>query len=137
MIVESAGQIQALEQDRRTCRGPEEVYEALSELVFGEKGKTRATGMLARPALAPLTGAELAPDGLASGVASPAHRPAHPLDRLRRHRHARPSWSRRRAAAGLDVLAITDHDTTAGWDAAAAALPGRAAAACAAPSSPA
>ena len=24
-------------------------YEALSELVFGEKGKTRATGMLARP----------------------------------------------------------------------------------------
>ena len=27
----------------------EEVYEALSELVFGEKGKTRATGLLARP----------------------------------------------------------------------------------------
>ncbi|GGQ00740.1 PHP domain-containing protein [Streptosporangium pseudovulgare] len=27
------------------------------------------------------------------------------------------------AAAGLDVVAITDHDTTAGWDAAAAALP--------------
>jgi 3',5'-nucleoside bisphosphate phosphatase len=27
------------------------------------------------------------------------------------------------AAAGLDVLALTDHDTTAGWDAAAAALP--------------
>lgn len=27
------------------------------------------------------------------------------------------------AAAGLDVLAITDHDTTAGWAAAAAALP--------------
>jgi 3',5'-nucleoside bisphosphate phosphatase len=27
------------------------------------------------------------------------------------------------AAAGVDVLAITDHDTTAGWDAAAAALP--------------
>jgi len=26
-------------------------------------------------------------------------------------------------AAGVDVLAITDHDTTAGWDAAAAALP--------------
>jgi predicted metal-dependent phosphoesterase TrpH len=26
------------------------------------------------------------------------------------------------AAAGVDVLAITDHDTTAGWDAAAAAL---------------
>lgn len=27
------------------------------------------------------------------------------------------------AGAGLDVVAITDHDTTAGWDAAAAALP--------------
>ena len=27
------------------------------------------------------------------------------------------------AAAGLDVVALTDHDTTAGWDAAAAALP--------------
>ena len=27
------------------------------------------------------------------------------------------------AAAGVDVLAITDHDTTAGWSAAAAALP--------------
>jgi predicted metal-dependent phosphoesterase TrpH len=27
------------------------------------------------------------------------------------------------AAAGLDVLALTDHDTTSGWDAAAAALP--------------
>lgn len=27
------------------------------------------------------------------------------------------------AAAGLDVVAITDHDTTAGWDAAVAALP--------------
>ncbi len=27
------------------------------------------------------------------------------------------------AAAGIDVLAITDHDTTGGWDAAAAALP--------------
>lgn len=27
------------------------------------------------------------------------------------------------AAAGVDVLAITDHDTTAGWDRAAAALP--------------
>ena len=27
------------------------------------------------------------------------------------------------AAAGLDVIALTDHDTTQGWDAAAAALP--------------
>jgi predicted metal-dependent phosphoesterase TrpH len=27
------------------------------------------------------------------------------------------------AAAGLDVVALTDHDTTAGWDVAAAALP--------------
>jgi len=48
LVVESAGQIQALNQIDYMPR-PEEVYEALSELVFGEKGKTRATGMLARP----------------------------------------------------------------------------------------
>lgn len=48
MIVESAGQIQALNQIRYMPR-PEEIYEALSELVFGEKGKTRSSGMLARP----------------------------------------------------------------------------------------
>lgn len=48
LIVESAGQIQALNQISYMPR-PEEIYEALSELVFGEKGKTRATGMLARP----------------------------------------------------------------------------------------
>jgi uncharacterized membrane protein YdbT with pleckstrin-like domain len=48
LIVESAGQIQALNKIKYMPR-PEEIYEALSELVFGEKGKTRATGMLARP----------------------------------------------------------------------------------------
>jgi uncharacterized membrane protein YdbT with pleckstrin-like domain len=48
IIVESAGQIQALNKIDYMPQ-PEEVYEALSELVFGEKGKTRATGMLARP----------------------------------------------------------------------------------------
>jgi uncharacterized membrane protein YdbT with pleckstrin-like domain len=48
MIVESAGQIQALNRIEYMPR-PEEIYEALSELVFGEKGRTRATGMLARP----------------------------------------------------------------------------------------
>jgi uncharacterized membrane protein YdbT with pleckstrin-like domain len=48
LVVESAGQIQALNKIDYMPR-PEEVYEALSELVFGEKGKTRATGMLARP----------------------------------------------------------------------------------------
>jgi uncharacterized membrane protein YdbT with pleckstrin-like domain len=48
LIVESAGQIQALNRIDYMPR-PEEVYEALSELVFGEKGKTRATGMLSRP----------------------------------------------------------------------------------------
>ncbi|HEX6449840.1 MAG TPA: PHP domain-containing protein [Trebonia sp.] len=31
---------------------------------------------------------------------------------------------RRAAAAGLDVIALTDHDTTAGWDEARNALPG-------------
>jgi uncharacterized membrane protein YdbT with pleckstrin-like domain len=48
LIVESAGQEQALSRIDYIPR-PEEVYEALSELVFGEKGKTRATGFLARP----------------------------------------------------------------------------------------
>ena len=48
VIVESAGQNQAFERIKYVPR-PEEVYEAISELVFGEKGKTRATGMLARP----------------------------------------------------------------------------------------
>ncbi|MFP5023171.1 PH domain-containing protein [Pseudonocardia sp. 1LY6.1] len=48
MVVESAGQIQALNQIDYMPR-PEEIYEALSELVFGEKGKTRATGALAKP----------------------------------------------------------------------------------------
>jgi uncharacterized membrane protein YdbT with pleckstrin-like domain len=48
LVVESAGQDQALSHIDYIPR-PEEVYEALSELVFGEKGKTRATGMLARP----------------------------------------------------------------------------------------
>jgi uncharacterized membrane protein YdbT with pleckstrin-like domain len=48
LIVESAGQIQALNKIEYMPR-PEEIYEALSELVFGEKGKTRATGFLARP----------------------------------------------------------------------------------------
>jgi uncharacterized membrane protein YdbT with pleckstrin-like domain len=48
LIVESAGQIQALNRIDYMPR-PEEIYEALSELVFGEKGKTRATGMLSRP----------------------------------------------------------------------------------------
>lgn len=48
LVVESAGQIQALNRIEY-MPNPEEIYEALSELVFGEKGKTRATGMLARP----------------------------------------------------------------------------------------
>src|SRR4051794_28408088 len=48
LFVESAGQIQALNRIDYIPR-PEEVYEALSELIFGEKGRTRATGMLAKP----------------------------------------------------------------------------------------
>lgn len=48
IIVESAGQIQALNRIDYVPR-PEEVYEALSELIFGEKGRTRASGMLPRP----------------------------------------------------------------------------------------
>jgi uncharacterized membrane protein YdbT with pleckstrin-like domain len=48
IVVESAGQNQAFERIKYVPR-PEEVYEAVSELVFGEKGRTRATGMLARP----------------------------------------------------------------------------------------
>jgi uncharacterized membrane protein YdbT with pleckstrin-like domain len=41
LVVESAGQIQALNQIR-FMPAPEEIYEALSELVFGEKGRTRS-----------------------------------------------------------------------------------------------
>lgn len=48
LVVESAGQDQALSHIDYIPM-PEEVYEALSELVFGEKGKTRATGLLAHP----------------------------------------------------------------------------------------
>jgi uncharacterized membrane protein YdbT with pleckstrin-like domain len=48
IIVESAGQIQALNRIGYMPR-PEEIYEALSELIFGEKGRTKATGLLARP----------------------------------------------------------------------------------------
>jgi uncharacterized membrane protein YdbT with pleckstrin-like domain len=48
IVVESAGQNQAFERIKYVPR-PEEVYEAVSELVFGDKGRTRATGMLARP----------------------------------------------------------------------------------------
>jgi len=48
IIVESAGQIQALNQINFIPR-PEEIYEAMSELIFGEKGRTRATGLLAPP----------------------------------------------------------------------------------------
>jgi uncharacterized membrane protein YdbT with pleckstrin-like domain len=48
IVVESAGQIQALNRITYVPR-PEEIYEALSELIFGEKGRTRASGLLARP----------------------------------------------------------------------------------------
>jgi uncharacterized membrane protein YdbT with pleckstrin-like domain len=48
IVVESAGQIQALNKIDYVPR-PEEIYEALSELIFGEKGRTKATGMLTRP----------------------------------------------------------------------------------------
>jgi len=48
IVVESAGQIQALNKIDYMPR-PEEIYEALSELIFGEKGRTRATGMLDKP----------------------------------------------------------------------------------------
>ncbi len=53
IIVESAGQIQALNRIDYLPR-PEEIYEALSELVFGDKGRTRATGMLAKPRWRPI-----------------------------------------------------------------------------------
>jgi uncharacterized membrane protein YdbT with pleckstrin-like domain len=48
VVIESAGQNQAFERIKYVPR-PEEVYEAISELVFGDKGRTRSTGMLARP----------------------------------------------------------------------------------------
>jgi uncharacterized membrane protein YdbT with pleckstrin-like domain len=48
IIVESAGQVQGLDRIDFVPR-PEEIYEAVSELIFGEKGRTRASGLLARP----------------------------------------------------------------------------------------
>jgi protein-disulfide isomerase-like protein with CxxC motif len=48
IIVESAGQIQALNRIDYVSR-PEEIYEALSELIFGEKGRTKSSGTLPRP----------------------------------------------------------------------------------------
>lgn len=48
LVVESAGQDQALSHIDHIPR-PEEVYEALSELVFGERGTTRSAGRLLRP----------------------------------------------------------------------------------------
>jgi uncharacterized membrane protein YdbT with pleckstrin-like domain len=48
IIVESAGQIQALNRIDYVP-SPQEVYEALSELIFGEKGRTKAMGTLSRP----------------------------------------------------------------------------------------
>ena len=54
------------------------------------------------------------------GAARERHRPAYPLDGERRHRGAgrRRDLGRR---AGLDVVALTDHDTAHGWAEAAAA----------------
>jgi len=47
VIVESAGQNQAFEKIKYVPR-PEEVYEAISEMIFGDRGRTRATGELLR-----------------------------------------------------------------------------------------
>jgi uncharacterized membrane protein YdbT with pleckstrin-like domain len=47
MRFESAGQIQSLEHIKFAPQ-PEEIYEALTELIFGEKGKTRSHN-LGRP----------------------------------------------------------------------------------------
>lgn len=44
LVVESAGQIQALNQITFMPR-PEEVYDAISELVFGDKGQSRAPSL--------------------------------------------------------------------------------------------
>ncbi len=44
LVVESAGQVQALNEIPFLPR-PEEVYDAISELVFGEKGMTRAPSL--------------------------------------------------------------------------------------------
>jgi hypothetical protein len=47
MRIESAGQIQALERIDFMPR-PEEIYEALAELIFGDKKQTRSH-MLSKP----------------------------------------------------------------------------------------
>jgi hypothetical protein len=47
MIIESAGQIQALNRIDYMPQ-PEEIYEALAELIFGDKKQTRSH-VLAKP----------------------------------------------------------------------------------------
>jgi hypothetical protein len=49
----------------------------------------------------------------------PQHRPAHPFELLRRCALTPDELVARAAAAGVEVLALTDHDTVAGLEAAA------------------
>src|SRR5690606_18127101 len=84
------------------------------------EGQDARDGHARPPALAPLT--SQIGGGLASGV---------PRPRIDLHTHSTASDGTdspaelvaAAAAADVDVLAITDHDTTAGWAEAAAALP--------------
>ena len=100
MVIESAGQIQALNQIHY-LPDPEEVYEAISELVFGDKRQTRsytAPGVrrwgAGPPALIP------------APILGCRDRPPHPLHGLRRHRDphraARDGRRRGRHRAGAD-----------------------------------
>ena len=117
VIVESAGQNQAFEKIKYVPR-PEEVYEAISERIFAT-GRTRATGELLRRRLSLPRWRRYPPARADRGHRVSlrrdqrrTHRPATPLHGLGRHDSPAELVSAAHAA-GVDVLAITDHDTTA------------------------
>ena len=109
MRFESAGQETGLENITFAPQ-PEEIYEALTELIFGDKGQTRSH-RLPKPKRAPG----------AVGATHRADRSAYAFQPIRRNRRPR-ALIRAAADAGLDVVAVDRHDTTAGWAEATEAL---------------
>ncbi len=91
-----------------------------------DPGHRRAAPAPAQPAaLAALTAGSgrRRASGLASGVTSAARIDLHTHSTASDGTDSPAELVTAARAAGVDVLAITDHDTTAGWDEAAAALP--------------
>ena len=104
---------------------PEEVYEAISELVFGDKGRTRATGDAAPRPPCRAGGADRragrAPVSLRRG--QPAASTCTPTPRPPTAPTARPSWSPRPRRPGSTCWPSPTTTPPRGWDEAAAALP--------------